>query len=346
MFISASCSTARGPLFMQELVSSDADPNLYIYRSSSAIMIGAKWEFAIDRDVVVNLSNGTYAKLPIKPGKHEIIAANAEDVAQPPLIIEFEATKGKNTYIKYEMKSKRGFLMDLIDRPILKNLFIEVEEGQALAELKELRLTTLPQRKFITTSRTDDLNQDFVKDFKDNSNYFYKFDPRYSVDYMVSIVRMNVFSSPTTRNTGEILLSFGLIGEEKFFDCNVFFSKLSAEEKKLVDSRMEDHHFICRDPVYTSESALASFPLVLSAQINTYSAADSCWAWFSATGDTKPLKRLLDNYLYNPNACINCIQWSYSSNAQQNADVKNYLLKYMADKTDLEKKKLATLLPK
>ena len=197
-----------------------------------------------------------------------------------------------------------------------------------------------------TNYRTDDLSQDFVKEFKVNSNYFYKFDPRYGIDYMVSMVRMNVFSSPTTENMGEILLSLGLIGKEKSFDCNVFYSKLSAEEKKLVDSRMEKHPFICRNPNYTFESALTSFPQALPAQINTYRTADSHWAWFGATGDTEPLKRLLDNFLHNPNTCVNCIQWSYPSNAHQNADVKNYLLKYMSGKTDSEKQRLMTLLPK
>jgi len=342
----STCTTASGPLFMQEPILLDADPNLYLYRPSSELMRYAKWEFAIDKDIVVNLSNGTYVKVPIKPGKHEILAAGYANVDQPPLIIQFEATKGKNNYIKYEMKTKHGVLMGLLDRPKFNNLFSEVAESQALVDLKEARLTTLPQRKYEIGYRADDLNQDFVKDFKRNSNYFYKFEPQYSVDYMVSIVRMNVFSLPTTENLGQILLSFGLIGKEKFFDCNVFYSKLSAEEKKLVDSKRENHPFICRNPAFTSGSALDSFAQVLSVQINDYRTADAHWAWFSATGDTEPLKRLIDNYLYNSKACINCIEWSYPSNARQNEDVENYLLKYMADKSDLEKQKLTKLLPK
>jgi len=197
-----------------------------------------------------------------------------------------------------------------------------------------------------TTYRTDDLNQDFLKEFKVNSNYFYKFAPEYKVDYMVSMVRMNVFSSPTTRYIGEIMLSLGLAGKEKSFGCNVFYSKLTTKEKKIVDSRMANHPFICRNPGYVVESALASFTQALPAEINSHGAADRHWAWFDATGDTEPLKRLLDNYLYNPNTCLNCIQWSYPSNAHQNADVKNYLLEYMAEKTDAEKQKLTTLLPK
>ncbi len=70
------------------------------------------------------------------------------------------------------------------------------------------------QNAIRTNYRTDDLNQDFLKAFKVNSNYFYKFDPEYKVDYMVSMVRMNVFSSPTTRYMGEMMLSLGLVGKK------------------------------------------------------------------------------------------------------------------------------------
>ncbi len=192
--------------------------------------------------------------------------------------------------------------------------------------------------------KTDDLNQDFVREFKAGHDYFYKFDPRYSVDYMVSIIRKHVFSSDAEK--AAILLSFGLMGKEKFFDCNIFFSKLSAEEKKLVDSEMQNHPFICRSSAYTSENALASFPKALPGQINNYISVNGHWAWFSATGDTEPLRRLLDNYLGNPQTCVDCIQWSYPYNAKRNSDVRNYLLKYMNDKTDSEKQKLLTLLPK
>ncbi len=193
--------------------------------------------------------------------------------------------------------------------------------------------------------KTDDLNQDFVKEFKASHEYFYKFDSRYSVDYMVSIVRIHVFSSDAD-NTGDVLLSLGLMGKEKSFDCNVFFSKLTAEEKQLVDSKMQNHPFICRSPNYTSENVLDSFPKTLPGQINNYISVNGHWAWFSATGDTEPLRRLLDNYLYNPQTCVDCIRWSYPYNARQNADVRNYLLTYMSDKTDSDKQKLLTLLPK
>jgi hypothetical protein len=197
-----------------------------------------------------------------------------------------------------------------------------------------------------TVYKTDDLNPDFVKEFKINSGYFYKFDPGYSVDYMVSMVRMKASSSPVQEDTDAILLSFGLIGKEKYFDCNAFYAKLSAEETELVESMMKGHPFICRSPHYTVDAALASFPEAFAGQINTYRSVDAHWAWFDATGDTEPLKRLLDNYLYNPGICADCIKWSYSYNVIHNTDVKNYLLKYMNGKTDPEKQKLSTLLPK
>ena len=149
MLLLSSCTTTSGPLFMQEPILLDADPNLYLYRQTSALLAGSKWEFLIDKDIVVNLSNGTYVKVPIKPGKHEIMAPGDANIDQPPLIIQFEATKGKNAYVKYEMKTKHGvFVAIFIDRPKFNNLLYEVDEGQALAELKELHLLTLPQRKY------------------------------------------------------------------------------------------------------------------------------------------------------------------------------------------------------
>jgi hypothetical protein len=194
--------------------------------------------------------------------------------------------------------------------------------------------------------KTDDLDQNFVNEFKTSSNYFYKFDNKYSVDYMVSLVRMKVFSANTTKNTGEILLSFGTIGREKSFDCNLFFSKLTAKEKDILESRMEGHPFVCRKAAYTAKDVLASFPIALSDKIETPRVADSHWAWFGATGDTEPLKRLLDNFLYNPKACLRCIEWSYPSNAKQNSDVEKYLVEYMSQKTEKEKERLSSLLPK
>ena len=85
-----------------------------------------------------------------------------------------------------------------------------------------------------TDYKTRDLDPKLVSEFRANSNYFYKFDPKYSVDYMVSLVRMNVFASKNTQNMGEILLSFGLIGRGKSFDCDEFFAKLTTEEKAGV----------------------------------------------------------------------------------------------------------------
>ncbi len=197
-----------------------------------------------------------------------------------------------------------------------------------------------------TDYKTRDLDPKLVSEFRTNSNYFYKFDPKYSVDYMVSLVRTNVFASKNTQNMGEILLSFGLIGRGKSFDCDEFFAKLTTEEKAVIKSQMDGHPFVCRKASYTSKEALASFPIALSEKIVTLNVADCHWSWFGATGDTEALRRLLDNFLYNPNACVRCIEWSYPSNAQQNADVKNYLVGCMSQKTDEEKKRLSILLPK
>ncbi len=108
---------------------------------------------------------------------------------------------------------------------------------------------------------------------------------------------------------------------------------------------MENHPFLCRNSTYTAKEVLASFPSALPEKIGTYNAADSHWAWFGATGSNEPLKRLLDNFLYNPKACLKCIKWSYPSNAKQNSDVKKFLVEYMSQKTEIERERLSTLLP-
>lgn len=197
-----------------------------------------------------------------------------------------------------------------------------------------------------TTYNRSDLHPAAVDAVPKNINHLYKLDPTHAVDYMVIMVRMNILSATTTQNLGEVLLSFYPMEKEKYFDCSTFYSKLTESEKNMVDERMRNHPFICNNPDYSKEDALKSFPDALTEKINFNNTADSHWAWFGATGDKQILKRFLDNYLYNPDSCLTCIAWSFSSNAHQNNDVKNYLIEYMTDKTEEEKEYLKVLLPK
>ena len=141
-----SCNRSTGPLFVHEQIPTESDPNLFIYRPESNYLKAAKWEFLIDNDKVVTLTNGTYAKISIAPGKHEIVSGMSQKVGQLPLSISIDAAEGKNVYVKYEIKMQRSILMSLIDKPKFDNRLSEVEEIQALIDLKELCLTTVSDR--------------------------------------------------------------------------------------------------------------------------------------------------------------------------------------------------------
>jgi len=141
-----SCASSNGPLFVHEPILPDSEPCLYIYRPDSTYLQAAKWEFLVDNDKLVTLTNGTYAKIPLSPGRHEIVSGMSQKVGQRPLLITMEAVKGKNVYVKYEIQLRGSVLINLIDSPQFDNRLYEVEESQALADLKELHLTAESMR--------------------------------------------------------------------------------------------------------------------------------------------------------------------------------------------------------
>jgi hypothetical protein len=141
-----SCASSSGPLFVHEPILADSDPCLIIYRPDSTYLRGAKWEFLVDKDNYVTLTNGTYAKIPIAPGRHEVVSGMSKEIGQPPLLITIEAVKGKNVYVKYEIQMASNLMMSLIDKPKFNNRLYEVEESQALTDLKDLHLTTASGR--------------------------------------------------------------------------------------------------------------------------------------------------------------------------------------------------------
>jgi len=194
--------------------------------------------------------------------------------------------------------------------------------------------------------RKDDISPGANRVIESNqSNFLYKVPSEYSTDILVSLVRMNMFSAPSTKNIGEITTTFWLMGKKSVFNCDLFFSKLRKNQIKTFQEKMEGHPFICNDPNYDEFAAVDSFRNILSENINEHNAVDAHWAWFSATGNTDVLKRILNNYLHNPSACKRCIGWSFSSNAYQNPDVEAFLIEFMEDKTESEKQMLKRLVP-
>jgi hypothetical protein len=138
-----SCAV-NGPLFVHEPVLADADPCLYIYRPESLYLKDSKWEFLIDKEKHVLLENGTYAKIQLTPGTHEIISGKLQGINQLPIMIMVDTVKGRNVYVKYEIKFAGSPLMNIIDRPKFNNRLHEMDETRALKDLKNLHLCTEP----------------------------------------------------------------------------------------------------------------------------------------------------------------------------------------------------------
>jgi hypothetical protein len=140
------CAVGNGPLFVKEAMPADSDPCIYLYRPDSVYLQAAKWEFVIDKTRSITLANGAYARIPITPGKHEIVSGMSQRIGQRPLLISVEAAKGRSIYVKYEVQTQGSVLTALIDKPRFDNRLCEVEESQALLDLKELHLTTAAER--------------------------------------------------------------------------------------------------------------------------------------------------------------------------------------------------------
>lgn len=192
--------------------------------------------------------------------------------------------------------------------------------------------------------KKDDLLPEIQDIVTENSNSFYKLDHYSRSDYLVSLVRQNLFEYPWSEKLGLVLISLGLQGDQNF-NCDEFFSKLTPDQKKSIDDKFKDYPFICKDKNYTADNAIDAFKETFKEQIVSPEAADLHWAWYSATGNTDILKKILDNYLYVTNSCQECIQWSYRSIATHDKNVENYLTTYMKDKSSTEKNKLEALLP-
>jgi len=256
------------------------------------------------------------------PGEHTIFVAyelsTLKLLASGNSSIEVKGKTGETYFVRHQFYGKQGdklyfWLLDSDRNPIYKK---------------------------------DDLADNIDKIVNKYGQSFYQLPDKYIADFFLSLVRQKAFEHPWSVSTSEILLSFGLINKKDQFNCNDFFLKLEENQREKLREQMNKYPFVCKDSNYSEQDAFNAFEKVLPQNINTNEAADAHWAWYSATGNSAILKRILDNYLNNQEACINCIEWSYPSIAQENSDVKNYLLGYMEDKSPKDRSKLEKLVPR
>lgn len=177
----------------------------------------------------------------------------------------------------------------------------------------------------------------------EQSNALYKVDPKLHTDVLVAMVRAQLLTNWRTEAVSRVTLSILPIQEKSGFNCERFYELLSPPERHLVDEKMKDVPFACKDKNYSIDNVLKSFPVDLNPQINTPNTADCHWAWFGVSGSTEPLKRILDNYISNPNVCVKCLEWSYPSQAKENPDVQAFLEKYSSTQSPEVRAKLEKL---
>ena len=175
-------------------------------------------------------------------------------------------------------------------------------------------------------------------------NEFYKLPDRDVTDFMVEVVRYGIFQKPTAKYVGEITLSLGGGVRAAAFNCEDFYKKIGATNRAIVDEKMTNYAFVCRDGSFNKEDALNKFSTALTEVIDKDYVVDAHWGWFSMTGDNQALRRMLDNYLYKPASCHSCIKWSFASNARTNPDVMKFFKEYARQKSPEEQEKLKQLL--
>lgn len=174
----------------------------------------------------------------------------------------------------------------------------------------------------------------------------YKLPSEKITDLLIQLVNTDVFTKRNTQYTGEVILSLAPINKGNNFDCQRFWEAIGDKKQKIVQEKMNNYLFQCNDGKYTEKQALDRFYNVLKPTINQPHEIDATWAWFSSTGNVEALKRLIENYLHNKNACKRCIEWSYSSNYRQNKDVYRYLKYFSMTVRGKEKVKLLRLAPR
>ncbi len=174
----------------------------------------------------------------------------------------------------------------------------------------------------------------------------YKVDDEKITDLLIEMVQLGFLTRPKSLYIGEVLLSLVPVGRESYFDCERFYGAIGVELKKVVLEKMKPYLFKCKDGTFTEKAALEKFSDAINPTIVEPYEVDATWAWFSATGNTEALDRLITNYLHYDKACRHCIEWTYSSSCRQNKDVYDYLRKYSQSAKTEDKIKLYRLAPK
>jgi hypothetical protein len=183
----------------------------------------------------------------------------------------------------------------------------------------------MPSAKVNMDFPKNDLNNDLVDSIEFYSNAAYRLKPELTNDLIVALVRMNTLAVPSSKEFVKIEITMIAIRNKQYIDESKIRNKLTKDELDQLDKTfpggLVGHETI--DQVVSGNEYLSQ-NLTCSPQI-----VDAHWAWFSATGDTRVIDKLIESSkVKNTPCCFSCIEWSIPSQAKSNEDVYKYLIEF------------------
>ena len=179
------------------------------------------------------------------------------------------------------------------------------------------------QAKINDNFKRDDLNPAVVDSINVFSNDAYKMDPRYTNDFFVAIIRMNLLNVETAKDNMVILFDILSIRNKDYLDINWIMSHLDSKQHKDFTKifpsglpRYKNIEDVIRDNKYFADTVTCK-PVEV----------DAHWAYFSATGDTKIIEKIeKSRHVYGTPCCFDCVEWSLPSRAAQSKEVYDKMI--------------------
>lgn len=178
------------------------------------------------------------------------------------------------------------------------------------------------QAKINNDFKRDDLNPSVVDSISVFSNDAYKMDPRYTNDFFVALIRMNLLNVKMTKDYIVILFDILSIRNKDYIDVNWIMSHLDSKQQKDFNKtfpsglpRYKNTEEVIRDNKYFADTVTCK-PVEV----------DAHWTYFSATGDTKIIEKIeKSRHVYGTPCCFDCVEWSLPSRATENKEVYDKL---------------------
>jgi hypothetical protein len=160
-----------------------------------------------------------------------------------------------------------------------------------------------------------DLKPGTAKVFEQRPNQFYAIPYDSKTDVYVLILRSRLLKTYSSHQPTKAILSLGSVRDKP--DCGVIRQKVGR--KKMEEARkLLNGAFYCFDTLLTEEAVIAGNPALASDSIIWPTWVDAHVGWYAATGEKRPVEKLVRNFALNERAC-DCIPWPLRSIAREDS---------------------------